>query len=151
MFALLVVALLMTLGIAIVGWFRPVPAKPAPPPPTYTSQQVAEAKAKVCAAYAKVHSAVGVSMARDLGSDPTSQLAVATSARQALLAGSEYLITTLSEEPATAPDLATAIRKLASLFQQYTVDYLNGHTNADMESALRAGDDTTLTIEGLCK
>ncbi|MEB3981673.1 hypothetical protein OQ968_10390 [Mycobacterium sp. 663a-19] len=139
------------LGVAIVGWFRPVPAKPAPPPPTYTNQQIAEAKARVCAAYTKVHSAVGVSMARDLGSDPAAQLAVATSARQALLAGREYLMTTLSEEPATAPDLAGAIRKLANLFQQYTVDYLNGRKNAEMESALRAGDETTLTIESLCK
>jgi len=150
MFASLVVALLVTLGVAIVGWFRPAPAKP-PPAPTYSNQQVADAKAKVCAAYEKVHSAVGVSMARDGGSDPTSQLAVATSARQALLAGSEYLITTLSEEPATAPDLATAIRKLANLFQQYTVDYLNGRTNAEMESSLRDGDETTSTIERLCK
>src|SRR5271169_3049985 len=150
MFAVLLVALLVTLGVAIVGWFRPVPAK-SPPAPTYSNQQVADAKAKVCAAYEKVHSAVGVSMARDGGSDPTSQLAVATSARQALLAGSEYLITTLSEEPATAPDLATTIRKLASLFQQYTVDYLNGRTNAEMESSLRAGDEATSTIERLCK
>jgi hypothetical protein len=150
MFPVLVVALLATLGVAIVGWFRPVPAK-TPPTPTYSNQQVADAKARVCAAYDKVHSAVGVSMARDGGTDPTSQLAVATSARQALLAGSEYLITTLSENPATASDVATAIRKLASLFQQYTVDYLNGRTNADMESSLRAGDETTSTIERLCK
>jgi hypothetical protein len=150
MFALLVVALLAILSVAIVGWFRPVATKP-PPAPTYSNQQVADAKATVCAAYDKVHSAVGVSMARDGGTDPTSQLAVATSARQALLAGSEYLITTLSENPATASDLATAIRKLASLFQQYTVDYLNGRTNAEMESSLRAGDETTSTIERLCK
>ena len=150
MFAFLVVALLVTLGVAIVGWFRPVPAKP-PPSPVYSNQQIADAKAKVCAAYQKVHTAVGVSMARDGGSDSTSQLAVATSARQALLAGSDYLVTTLSEEPATAPDLAMAIRKLASLFQQYTVDYLNGHTNAEMEPSLRTGDETTSTIESLCK
>jgi hypothetical protein len=150
MFALLVVGLLVTLAVAIVGWFRPVPVKP-PPAPVYSSQQVADAKTKVCAAYDKVHSAVGVSMGRDGGSDATSQLAVATSARQALLAGSEYLVTTLSEEPATAPDLASAIRKLAGLFQQYTVDYLNGRTNAEMESSLRAGDETTATIESLCK
>ena len=150
MFAFLVGALLVTLGVAIGGWFRPPAYKP-PHTPTYTDQQIADAKAKVCAAYDKVHSAVGASMARDAGSDPTAQLAVATSARQALLAGSEYLVTTLSEEPATAPDLATAIRKLASLFQQYTIEYLNGRTNSEIESALRAGDETTLTIERLCK
>jgi hypothetical protein len=149
-FAFLTIALLVTLGVAIGGWFRPLPYKP-PPAPTYTAQQSAAAKAKVCAAYAKVHSAVGVTMARDGGADPTAQLAVATSARQALLAGSEYLLTNLSEEPATAPDLAAAVRKLASLFQEYTVEYLSGRTNSDIESSLRAGDETTLTIEKLCK
>lgn len=150
MFVFLVVAILVVLGVAIVGWFRPLPNKPVSTP-SYTSQQIEDAKAKVCAAYEKVHSAIGVSMGRDLGSDPASQLIVATSARQSLLAGSEYLTTTLSEEPATAPELAAAIRKLASLFQQYTVDYLNGRTNAEMESSLRAGDDTTSTIVNLCK
>jgi hypothetical protein len=140
----------VVLGIAIVGWFRPVPNKP-PSPPSYTSQQEADAKTKVCAAYEKVHRAIGVSMGRDLGSDPTSQLTVATGARQSLLAGSEYLTTTLSEEPATASDLATAIRKLAGLFQEYTIDYLNGRTNAEMESSLRAGDEITSRIVNLCK
>jgi hypothetical protein len=90
-------------------------------------------------------------MARDLGGHRTSQLAAATSARQSLLAGNECLITALSEEPATAPDLAMAMRKLATLFQQYAVDYLNGRTNAEMEPALRAGDETTLTIGSLCR
>jgi hypothetical protein len=51
MFAFLVVAILMVLGIAVVGWFRPVPAKP--PPPTYTGPQVAEVKTEVCVAYEK--------------------------------------------------------------------------------------------------
>jgi hypothetical protein len=141
---------LIALGVAIGGWFRPPPPKAAAKP-TYSSQQVADAKAAVCAAYDKVHSAIGVTMGRDGGSDSTSQLAVATSARQALLAGSIYLQTTLSEEPATAPDLAAAIRKLTNLFRQYTIDYLNGRTNADMESSLRDGDETTSTINGLCK
>lgn len=153
MFVSLVIAL-VAVGVAIGAWFRPLPdnkSSSAPPAPSYTDQQVADAKAKVCGAYQKVHSAVGVSMARDGGSDRTAQLAVATSARQALLAGSEYLITTLSEQPATQPDLASAVRKLASLFQQYTVDYLNGRTNSEIEPDLRTGDQTSLTIERLCK
>ena len=125
----------------------PPTAPPAPPPcAEYADQQVAEANTKIRAAYEKVHSAIGVSMARDLGNDPTSQLAAATSAGQALLAGSEYLITTLSEETMTAPGLATAIRKLASLFHPYTVDYLNRRTNAEAAAALRAGDDIALRI-----
>jgi hypothetical protein len=150
MFAFLVVALLVTLGVAIVGWFRPVPAKP-PPPPTYTDQQVADAKAKVCAAYDKVHSAVKASSARDEGTDPTSQLAFALNGRQALLAGSEYLRTVLSAEPATPKDLATTIRKLTDVFQELVVDYLNGMNESQMDSPLQAGNEATLTIERLCK
>lgn len=151
MTAFLVIALLATLGVAIVGWYRPTPANKPTAAPTYSTDQVADAKATVCAVYNDVHTAIGVSMARDGGTDPTAQLAVATSARQALVAGSEYLLTTLSEQPATAPDLAAAIRKLAILFQQYTIDYLNGRTNSQMESSLRVGDETTATIENHCK
>ncbi|BBY20120.1 hypothetical protein [Mycobacterium stomatepiae] len=64
MFAVLVVVLLLTLGAAIVGWFRPLQPKP-PLPPTYSAQQVADAKSKVCAAYEKAHSAVKGSAARE--------------------------------------------------------------------------------------
>ena len=72
MFAFLLVAFLVTLGVAIVGWFRPVPAK-QPAPPTYSAQQVADAKTKVCAEYQRVHSAIKASTARDMGTDPTAQ------------------------------------------------------------------------------
>ncbi|HSS23221.1 MAG TPA: hypothetical protein VLL82_02155, partial [Mycobacterium sp.] len=77
MFVLLVVALLVTLGVAIVGWFRPVPAKP-PAAPTYSNQQVADAKASVCTAYEQVRKAGDVAGARNGGSDPISILTVAT-------------------------------------------------------------------------
>lgn len=150
-YSILVIALLITLGVAITGWFRPIPGDKSQAAPTYTSLQVDDAKTHVCEAYNSVHRAVGMNMGRDGGSDQIAQLAVATSARQTLIAGSNYLLSTLSEYPATAPDLAAAIRKLAMLFQQYTIDYLNGHTNAQMESSLRAGDETTVTIEKLCK
>jgi hypothetical protein len=150
MFAVLLVALLVTLGVAIVGWFRPVPAK-SPPAPTYSNQQVAEAKAKVCAAFDKVHQAVRSNFARDQGTDPNQQLLVAVTGQEALLAGSVYLQTTLSEEPATPADLATAVRKLVDVFQSLTVDYLNGHGSPEVDPSLRAGDEATLAIQGLCK
>ena len=44
---------LLAIGVAIGAWFRPLPKNEPPPAPTYSSQQVADAKAKVCAAYAK--------------------------------------------------------------------------------------------------
>lgn len=100
---------LLANGVAISTWFRLVSDSELPPAlsrPSFSDQEVADAKGNVCAAYEKVRRAVGVSMARDGGSDSTAQLAVAPSPRQALLAGGEYLMTTLSEKPATEPDLA---------------------------------------------
>ncbi|WAC93701.1 hypothetical protein [Mycobacterium sp. Aquia_213] len=150
MFAFLIVALLVTLAIAIVGWFRPVQPKP-PSPPTYTAQQTADAKAKVCAAYEKVHSAIKVSTGRDMGSDPTAQQVYALTGRQALLAGSTHLRTVLSAQPATPSELATAIRKLTDLFPELTIDYLNSAPDSEMEPTVRAADEATLTVERLCK
>jgi hypothetical protein len=151
MFAFLVIALLVTLGVAIVGWFRPLPNNKPPPQPTYSDQQVADAKAKVCAAYQKVHTAIKAGSARDRGTDPTTQLVFAINGQQAILAGSEYLRTTLSEQPATPNELAKTIRRLTDIFQELVVDYQNSMPDSEMEPTLRAGDEATLAIEGLCK
>jgi hypothetical protein len=153
MFALLVVALLVTLGVAIVGWFRPLPNNKPAPVPRYTDQQVADAKAHVCAAYEQVRKAGDVAGARNGGSDPTSILAVATSTRQVLEVGSRYLTTKLETQPATPPDLAAAVRKLANVYQEMTIDYLDGLSNSDpeLDPLLRAGDEAHSTIEKLCK
>jgi hypothetical protein len=150
MFAFLFVALLVTLGVAIAGWFRPVPAK-SPTPTAFTAQQIGDAKTKVCAAFEKAHQAVRDNFARPQGTDPNQQLLVAVSGQQALLAGSVYLQTTLSDESATPADLAAAVRKLIDVFQSLTVDYLNGHGSPEVDPTLRAGDEATLAIQGLCK
>ena len=150
MFAFLVVALFATPGVANVGWFRPTPAKPGRPP-AYSNQQVADAKSKVCATFEKVHQAVGSNFARDQGTDPNQRLLVAVTGQQALLAGSVYLQTTLSEEVATPAGLAGAVRKLIDVFQGLTIDYLNGHGSPEVDASLRAGDEATVAIESLCK
>jgi hypothetical protein len=150
MFAFLLVALLVTLGVAKAGWFRPVPAK-SPTPTAYNDLQVAEAKGKVCAEHLKVHNAIKASTSRDMGSDPTAQQVYALAGRQALLAGSEYLRAALSAQPATPNELATAIRKLIDLFPELTVDYLNSTSVSEMEPTVHAADEATLTVERLCK
>ncbi|EUA44365.1 hypothetical protein I552_4138 [Mycobacterium xenopi 3993] len=71
--------------------------------------------------------------------------------RQAFLAGSLRLLTTLSDEPATPRDLAGAVHDLANVFQEVTVGYLDGKTNSELEPTLTAGDDATSRIERLCK
>jgi hypothetical protein len=149
MFVMAVITL-VAVAAAIAAWLRPLPqpAASAPPKPTYSAQQVADAKSKVCAAYEKVHRANYVNSSRTGGDDPTAQLAVALNQRQIYEAGSAYLLTTLSEEPATPADLATAARKLAYVFQILTLDNLaSDPAHAEENSA----NETALTIQGLCK
>jgi hypothetical protein len=146
----------LAICIAIGAWLRPLQENNlhlASPAPSYTDQQVTEAKTKVCAAYEKVYRALVLSSARNGGSDPTDVLGVATSGRQVLDAGSRCLITKLSENPATSIELAAAIRSLATLYQELTISYLDGLTNSDAEPqpSLQAADDATSTIDRLCK
>ena len=150
MFAFLLVALLITLGVAIVGWFRPLPPKP-PTAPTYTDQQVADAKTKVCAAYQKVRNAINASTARDRGTDPTAQLVFAINGQQAILTGSEYLRTTLSQQPATPGELAKPIRQLTDIYLELVVEYQNNLSDSEEAPTVHAADDTAVTVQNLCK
>jgi hypothetical protein len=153
MFASLVIAL-VAVGLAIGCWFRPLPSNRAsstPPAPNYTDQQTADAKASVCAAFAKVDHALGVAAARNGGSDPNAGLAVATGTRQVFEVGSRYLLTKLSEEPATPSDIADATRRLANGYQEAVVDYLAEVGDSELKPALNASDDATLSLRRLCK
>ncbi|OBA64091.1 hypothetical protein A5647_03250 [Mycobacterium sp. 1100029.7] len=146
---LLASVLVVILSVAIVGWFQPTRLKP-PPVQSFSAQQVAEAKMRICAAYEKVHHAVGLTSGRS-SDDPTLHLAIATSGRQALSVGGSYLLTTLAEQPATPPDLAGAVHRLATTFQKLTVDYLAEVSDTELDPLLREADQLTSTVEGLCR
>jgi hypothetical protein len=141
---------LVAVGAAIAAWLRPIPHETSatPPAPSYSEQQVADAKSKVCAAYEKVHRVVQMNLTRSGGDDPNSQLLVAVNARQVFVAGSAYLLTTLSDEPAIAADLAAAVSKLAHLYQVITLDGLASDLSVTSQNAANA---TASEIEGLCK
>jgi hypothetical protein len=144
----------LALGVAIGSWFRPAADTnhvPALSSPTFTAQQIADAKAKVCATYDKVHQAVLVNTGRAGGSDPTAVLALAANARIALYDGGGYLLNTLVEEPATPPDLAAAVRQLAGSYQKLAINYMSEAPQPEIDSSLHAGDQPNTTIYGICK
>jgi hypothetical protein len=149
MFVMLLITL-VAVGAAIAAWLRPIPhnTSATPPAPTYSEQQVSDAKAKVCAAYAKIHHAVDVNAPRSGGDDPMAQLTVAVNMRQVYVVGSAYLLTTIADEPATPGDLAAATSKVARLFQGLTLDGLTSDANSQDYDAV---NQTGTTIEGLCK
>jgi hypothetical protein len=147
---------LAALALAIGSWFRPVngvKTPSAPPALAYTNQQVADAKAAVCAAFGQVDRALLLAYARNGGSDPNAQLAVATSTQLVLDAGSRYLSTTLTNEPATPSDLATAVRKQSDAYQKALIGFLNGLRFSDpaQQPTVSASDEATLTMRRLCK
>jgi hypothetical protein len=139
-------------GVAIgfVGWFRPVPHNETPPKPTYTEQQTADAKARVCAAFGKLDRASGVLKALPPGTDP---LIVAIDNRQVFDVGSRYLSETLANEPATPADLATTVRKQASSLEEGVIGYQGGLSNSDpeMQPIVDANNATADKIRQLCK
>lgn len=148
-FATLLVSL-VALGFAVAAWLRPLP-EPSPPAaaaPTFTDQQVADAKAKVCDAYGKVRRAVDMNWTRSGGDDPTAQLAVAANMRQVYIAGSAYMLTMLMDEPATPPDLSRVVHELSRLYQIISLD---GLASDDSVSAHDDANDAGVTIERLCK
>jgi hypothetical protein len=145
---------LLALGVAIGSWFHPIlDNKPTPPPPkpVYTDQQITVAKTDICGAYRQVRRALDAAGARNGGSDPTASLAVATASRQALDVGSRYLLNKLAVQPATNPDLAAAIRKLADLYLQIAVSYLADASDSEINPLFETVDQSTSTIDGLCK
>jgi hypothetical protein len=146
MFAITLVAV----AAAVAAWLRPMPEakSAAPSAPTFTAQQVADAKAKVCAAYQKVQNAVSINTTRTAGDDPNSQLLIAVNMRQVFVAGSAHLMTALADEPAAPADLAASAKKLAELYQVITLDGLVGDRNDPAhDDATQAG----FTIQNLCK
>lgn len=153
-FAALLIALI-ALAVGAVGWFRPAPhTNQAAPKSAYTDQQVATAKANLCAAFDKIEHAVSLSdNERASSSDRSSQLGAAALARQVLDFGSRYLLAKLAEEPATPPDLASAIRQQANAFQDLFIGYIDGVSisDPDLQPAAKANDEARATIQRLCK
>jgi hypothetical protein len=152
-FAALAIAL-VALAVGVVGWFRPASHSDQPQPkPTFTDQQVANAKTNVCAAFEKVHNAVDLAHSHAGSADYNTQLTAAALTNLALDAGSRYLLTKLAEEPATPPDLATAVRNEANAEQEALIGYLNGLPASDpqMQPAVGASDEATATVRRLCK
>jgi hypothetical protein len=142
---------LVAVAAAVAAWLRPISHETAATPPAapaFSDQQVAEAKSKVCAAYARVRHTAEMNSNRTGGDDPTAQLAVAVNERQIFVAGGAYLLTTLSEEPATPSELASAVRKLTDLYQ---VIVLNGLASDPSDPEKKTALGVVSTIEDLCK
>jgi hypothetical protein len=146
---------LVASGLAIVGWFRPTPPPAAPPSktPTYTEQQVSDAKARACSALDLVHKGTMLHAGTNVGqsSDPALAEAQGADARLAIISGGWYLRDHL--DAATPPELAAAIKGLTQVMLDLGANYLADARNDDpAQSALiREGNSGFDHALELCK
>jgi hypothetical protein len=122
--------------------------------PSYSAEQQADAKQKICAATNLVRE--GVSLNTNLKPaggprDVNGTLAVAANARVSLYSGGQYLLARL--DPATPPELADAVRKFANTLVDIGAASTAGAQNSEPDQAarLREVDSLNVTITELCK
>jgi hypothetical protein len=146
-FAALAIAVVAA-GLAIVAWFRP----PHGASPTFTSQQIADAKTNVCSAYTAVQQGVVINthLVNPRADDPIGTLAVAANARLALLGGGAYLRDRLAAEPAAPADLAKAVKSMANTIEQLGINYLAGASNLVQDPLRNDLNSEIAQINGLC-
>src|ERR1700722_602116 len=144
---------LVASGLAIVGWFRPSPPPTAPPSktPTYTEQQIFDAKARSCAAFDTVLKGVTLQTHGEASDDPAMRKAQAVNGQLSLVAGGGYLRDHL--DPATPAQLAAEIRKKADVLPALGANALAGAQNADQPQAslLTEAKSSFAQVQELCK
>jgi len=147
------VALTLVGGVALVGWLRPAQDHKPTGSPTYTDQQVANAKSNICTAFEKVQRGLSFAHSHVDSNGYTPDAGGAALTQVALDAGSRYLLTKLAEEPATPTDLATAVRNEANAEQEALIGYMAGLTVSapELQSTLNASNEATATVRQLCK
>lgn len=152
---LAVVIAVISLAVGIAGWFRPLPAKEAPPAPpaapTFTDQQVADAKARACRAFEVVAKGTKLRTNPEPNDDPAVNEAQGADARLALVAGAWYLRDHL--DPATPPDLAAEVRSSTAIMLDVAANAIAGATNSDSSQATLLNDANSAfaRIERLCR
>jgi hypothetical protein len=109
--------------------------------PAFTNQQVADAKARACAAYTTVRTGVSPQSHATGAADPVATPAVAVDARLSEVAGAQYLLNRL--DPATPPPLAAAIHTFADDLLDIAANALAGAPNDDPAQAGRLRDGET--------
>ena len=123
--AALVIAVI-AVTLAVVGWFFPHKSASSSSAPTYSDQQIKDAKTHLCSAFMLVDRAVvrNTHLKNPPEGGPVGQFSVATSARLALYGGGAYLRDQLNINPATPANLAKSANALSTTLQELGIGYL---------------------------
>lgn len=138
---------LLGLGIGTAAWFRAAPKPEAAP--TYSEEQVAEAKDAVCAAYARGEQAVQAAGAKTAQS-PEDVLPIAVNTRLAEATLADHLKSELDANPATPRELEALMRGLTREYYEIALKQLSDGTAADIQPLAHVADDLISKIQQIC-
>lgn len=139
-------ALALTAAVfAGLAYFYPAHTAPS------VAQQSGDAKTNVCSAYKAAHRSVAINTHMQSNSnDAVAELAVATSARLALIGGGAYLRDRLDANTAAPADLTNAVNSFANTVEQLGINYLMD-AGADTQNSLRHDLDSQIAqLDKLC-
>lgn len=153
-FAALAIALI-SLGVAAAAWLRPPPeARTATEsPPTFTDEQVAQAKANICAEFNIVNRAIVINTHRT-NPTPSSEigdLVTGLYGNVTIYQGGDYLLDLAATEPAVPSKLGDAIRSLGNAMKRLGVIDLTLETDSVRDPLLTTVNNDIILVDQLCK
>jgi hypothetical protein len=150
--AALVIAVI-ALTLAVVGWWYPHKSASSSSAPTYSEQQIKDAKTHICNAFMLVDRAVvrNTHLKNPPQAGPLGAFSVATSARLALYGGGAYLRDQVNINPAAPADLAKSTNAVSTTLQELGIGYL-ANAPEFTQSSLRQNLDAQIkATAGQCK
>lgn len=139
---------LLGLVVGTAAWFRAAPAYSAAP--SFSEQQVTDAKKAVCEAYAKGMRSIRTVASRKAEND-AEKLAVVTNSEVGEAVVSSYFLNTLASNPASPMELQSSLRKLAEEYQNVALTQLADGAPSEYKSNIDEIDTEVAKIDLLCQ
>ena len=145
-------AALIAVAVAIGAWFKPTtkPPQSSDSTPSYSSQQTADAKKAICAAYAKTLKAVQ-GAAQQKNSDPDNEAANIVNVRLAFHVTTDYFQSQLAANPAIDPNLKSAFQDLISSYDELILAQIANSSKEDLDAAYAKTDSADKVVVEACK
>jgi hypothetical protein len=140
--AALAVAVIAVVGVVML-WLRPQGT-------SFSSQQIATAKANVCAAYTTTSKAVFVKYPKPNPGDVVALDRVHSNERLALLGGGAYLRQATAAEPAAPADLVKAVNSMGNTLEQMGLEYIAGSNKSVWEPQRKDLGEEVGQINKIC-
>lgn len=129
----------------VAAWFRAAPAQP-----TYSNQQVADAKKAVCDAFTTAVNSFHVAGTQK-AVDPTGKFLVAINARLAVIASGNYMRNEVEANPEAPKELRDLVNKLAKDYENIGLAQLAEESQRNVDVFGASADKAIPEINTMCQ